>query len=144
MNTQGYFYCDRTDKINLLEKSDSQLFIRPRRFGKSLVLSMIENYYDVAKKDEFEAIFGGLITLAVRKITADGILIIKAERFRTQSLNRQDAINRLTGLIREALKEPKIRKKTKPSASSKRRMLDAKRHRSKLKRLRRPAQTTDD
>jgi len=60
VNTQGYYYCDRTDKISLLEKSDSQLFIRPRRFGKSLVLSMLENYYDVAKKDEFEAIFGGL------------------------------------------------------------------------------------
>ncbi len=60
INTQGYFYCDRTDKINLLEKSDSQLFIRPRRFGKSLVLSMLENYYDVAKKDEFKAIFGNL------------------------------------------------------------------------------------
>ena len=44
----------------MLEKSDFQLFIRPRRFGKSLVLSMLENYYDVAKKDEFEAIFSGL------------------------------------------------------------------------------------
>ena len=60
INTKGYFYCDRTDKIPLLENSDSQLFIRPRRFGKSLVLSMLENYYDVAKKDEFEAIFGNL------------------------------------------------------------------------------------
>ena len=56
----GYFYCDRTDKIPLLEQSDSQLFIRPRRFGKSLVLSMLENYYDVAKKDEFLDIFGHL------------------------------------------------------------------------------------
>ena len=60
VNTRGYFYCDRTDKIPLLEKSDFQLFIRPRRFGKSLVLSMLENYYDVAKKDEFEDIFGDL------------------------------------------------------------------------------------
>jgi hypothetical protein len=60
VNTRGYFYCDRTDKIPLLEKSDFQLFIRPRRFGKSLVLSMLENYYDVAKKDEFESIFGNL------------------------------------------------------------------------------------
>ncbi|MDL1964072.1 MAG: ATP-binding protein [Deltaproteobacteria bacterium] len=60
INTKKYFYIDRTDKIPLLERSDSQLFIRPRRFGKSLVLSMLENYYDVAKKDEFEAIFGGL------------------------------------------------------------------------------------
>jgi len=60
VNIQGYYYCDRTDKIPLLEKSDFQLFIRPRRFGKSLVLSMLENYYDVAKKDEFESIFGNL------------------------------------------------------------------------------------
>ncbi len=60
VNTRGYYYCDRTDKIPLLEKSDFQLFIRPRRFGKSLVLSMLENYYDVAKKDEFESIFGNL------------------------------------------------------------------------------------
>ncbi len=58
--TKGYFYCDRTDKIPLLEESDSQLFIRPRRFGKSLVLSMLENYYDVAKADEFDEIFGDL------------------------------------------------------------------------------------
>ncbi|MCD6271383.1 MAG: AAA family ATPase [Deltaproteobacteria bacterium] len=58
--TEGYFYCDKTYKIPLIENAKSQLFIRPRRFGKSLVLSMLENYYDVAKKDEFEAIFGGL------------------------------------------------------------------------------------
>ena len=58
--TQSYFYCDRTDKIPLLEETKSQLFIRPRRFGKSLVLSMLENYYDVAKADEFEEIFGHL------------------------------------------------------------------------------------
>ena len=58
--TGGYFYCDRTDKIPLLENTRSQLFIRPRRFGKSLVLSMLENYYDVARKDEFQRIFGGL------------------------------------------------------------------------------------
>jgi hypothetical protein len=43
----NYFYCDRTDKIPLIENSKSQLFIRPRRFGKSLLLSMLENYYDV-------------------------------------------------------------------------------------------------
>ncbi|MCD6224780.1 MAG: AAA family ATPase [Deltaproteobacteria bacterium] len=58
--TEGYFYCDRTNKIPLIENAKSQLFIRPRRFGKSLVLSMLENYYDVAKKDKFEAIFGNL------------------------------------------------------------------------------------
>ncbi|MDY0362509.1 MAG: AAA family ATPase, partial [Desulforegulaceae bacterium] len=56
----NYFYCDRTDRIPLLESSKSQLFIRPRRFGKSLLLSMLENYYDIAKKDDFQKIFGNL------------------------------------------------------------------------------------
>ncbi|MDY0361773.1 MAG: AAA family ATPase [Desulforegulaceae bacterium] len=56
----NYFYCDRTDKIPLIENSKSQLFIRPRRFGKSLLLSMLENYYDVAKKNDFQKIFGHL------------------------------------------------------------------------------------
>src|SRR6056297_1700103 len=58
--TGGYFYCDRTDRIPLLERGQSQLFIRPRRFGKSLLLSMLEHYYDVARKGEFKEIFGGL------------------------------------------------------------------------------------
>ncbi|MEI6262854.1 MAG: AAA family ATPase [Deltaproteobacteria bacterium] len=58
--TQGYFYCDRTQAIPLLEQAQSQLFIRPRRFGKSLLLSMLENYYDIARKDEFNAMFGHL------------------------------------------------------------------------------------
>ena len=60
ININGYFYCDRTDKIPLFEQAKSQLFIRPRRFGKRLVLSMLENYYDVAKKDDFDKIFGSL------------------------------------------------------------------------------------
>jgi len=58
--TQGYFYCDRTRAIPLLEQAQSQLFIRPRRFGKSLLLSMLENYYDVARKNDFDAMFGYL------------------------------------------------------------------------------------
>ncbi len=57
---KGYFYCDRTDRIPLLERGKYQLFIRPRRFGKSLLLSMLSNYYDMAKADEFETLFGGL------------------------------------------------------------------------------------
>ncbi len=58
--TGGYLYCDRTDRIPFLEEAKSQLFIRPRRFGKSLLLSMLEHYYDVARKEEFQEIFGGL------------------------------------------------------------------------------------
>ncbi len=59
ITTKGYFYCDRTDRIPLLERG-YLLFLRPRSFGKSLLLSMLANYYDVAKKDEFETMFGNL------------------------------------------------------------------------------------
>ena len=59
--TEGYLYVDRTDRIPLLEQAGKQLlFLRPRRFGKSLLLSTLENYYDVAKADEFERLFGQL------------------------------------------------------------------------------------
>ncbi len=58
---EGYFYQDRTDRISLLEKAGRQLiFIRPRRFGKSLLLSMLEHYYDVNQANQFEALFGHL------------------------------------------------------------------------------------
>ena len=60
--TKGYFYCDRTDRIETLEEAgDSILFLRPRRFGKSLLLSMLANYYDLAKADSFEKLFGKLL-----------------------------------------------------------------------------------
>ncbi len=58
--TSGYFYCDRTDRIPLLERGEYQLFLRPRRFGKTLLLSMLANYYDVAGKSEFNDLFGNL------------------------------------------------------------------------------------
>lgn len=58
--TKNYYYCDRTDRIPLLEQNDFQLFLRPRRFGKSLLLSMLEHYYDVAKKEQFDRLFGHL------------------------------------------------------------------------------------
>ena len=58
--TQDYFYCDRTDRIPLLERGDYLLFLRPRRFGKSLLLSMLTNYYDIARKNKFERLFGHL------------------------------------------------------------------------------------
>ncbi|NVZ10683.1 AAA family ATPase [Allochromatium humboldtianum] len=58
---EGYFYQDRTDRIPRLEAVGRQLiFIRPRRFGKSLLLSMLEHYYDVKRADQFDALFGNL------------------------------------------------------------------------------------
>ncbi|HPE70638.1 MAG TPA: AAA family ATPase [Candidatus Competibacter sp.] len=57
----GYFYVDRTDRIPSIEEAGSQLlFLRPRRFGKSLWLSTLENYYDLARADNFDRLFGEL------------------------------------------------------------------------------------
>jgi len=59
--TEEYYYVDRTDRIPLLEDAGKQLlFLRPRRFGKSLLLSMLEGYYDLNKSDRFEQLFGRL------------------------------------------------------------------------------------
>jgi hypothetical protein len=58
---EGYYFVDRSDHIRTLEEIGKQLlFLRPRRFGKSLLLSMLENYYDVARAGEFEQLFGRL------------------------------------------------------------------------------------
>src|SRR6056297_933181 len=58
--TQDFFYCDRTGNFPLLERGQYLLFIRPRRFGKSLLLSTLFNYYDLASADQFEILFGHL------------------------------------------------------------------------------------
>lgn len=57
----GYWYQDRTDRIASLEEAGRQLiFLRPRRFGKSPLLSMLEHYYDLNRAGQFEALFGKL------------------------------------------------------------------------------------
>ena len=58
---ENFYYVDKTMYIPILEEQPNYLmFIRPRRFGKSLLLSMLKTYYDKAKKDQFEEIFGSL------------------------------------------------------------------------------------
>ena len=74
--------------------------------------------------------------IAGRRMTADGQLVIKAGRSRSQSQNRQDAIERLTNLIRQAAARPKLRKKTRPTRASVERRLSGKQHRSKIKKMR--------
>ncbi len=74
--------------------------------------------------------------VAGNRMTRDGILIITARRHRSQEQNRREARQRLIGLVRRALKEPKIRKKTRPTAAQIRQRLDNKRHRGQVKRLR--------
>jgi ribosome-associated protein len=79
-----------------------------------------------------------LIRLAGQRVTADGVLVIEARRFRTQERNHQDALDRLVALIRQAAAKPKRRRKTQPTLAARQRRLENKRHRSQIKRLRRP------
>ena len=78
-----------------------------------------------------------LVNLAGRRLTDDGVLIIQADRFRTQEMNRSDARKRLAGLIAQSLVAPKARIKTKPTKASKERRLKSKTERSGLKKMRR-------
>ncbi len=81
-------------------------------------------------------VFLRLRTLAGRRMTKDGNVIITANQFRTQELNRRDALDRLVSLLREAAKAPTHRRSTKPSKAAKLRRLDSKRHQSNLKKVR--------
>ena len=85
-----------------------------------------------------------LIRIAGDKITKDGILIIQAKRFRKQERNRQDAMDRLINLVQIASEPPKTHIKPKPTRASKERILAAKRHRSKLKKMRRWVSVSED
>ncbi|MCP4660218.1 MAG: AAA family ATPase [bacterium] len=61
LRTEGQLYVDRTDRIPVLEElGKAMLFLRPRRFGKSLWLSVLANYYDLRTAGEHESLFGGL------------------------------------------------------------------------------------
>ena len=75
--------------------------------------------------------------LAGNRLTNDGVLVITANRFRSQAMNREDARERLAELVREALIVPKLRRATKPTYGSKMRRVEAKHHRSDIKAKRR-------
>jgi ribosome-associated protein len=78
-----------------------------------------------------------LSRLAGSRLTDEGILIIEARRFRTQEHNREDAVQRLILLIREALAPPKVRRATRPSISSKEARVGHKKKHGEIKRNRR-------
>lgn len=67
----NYYYVDKTSFIPLIERSDRYFFfIRPRRFGKSLTLNMLQHYYDVRTRDKFDALFGDLYIGSILQMTA--------------------------------------------------------------------------
>ena len=79
-----------------------------------------------------------LARLAGQRLTKDGVIVIHAQRFRTQERNRTDAVDRLVELLREAMTPPVPRRPTKPTFGSKQRRLEGKKRRSDIKAKRRP------
>ncbi len=77
-----------------------------------------------------------LLALSDQRITADGIIVIKAQRFRTQEKNRDDAIARLVALIKSATVIRKKRRPTRPTKASQKKRMDSKTKRGSLKSLR--------
>ena len=137
-----------TPKI-AIDESEIQLdFIRASKPGGqkvNKVATAVQLRFDVGSSPSLpDEVRERLLRLAGRRMTKDGVLVIKAQRFRTQDRNREDAIERLIELIRRAAEKPKPRRRTRPTLASKRRRLESKRRRGETKRTRRPVPPSED
>lgn len=100
------------------------------------VSSAIHLRFDVAASSLPEECKARLLAMADRRLNSDGVIVIKAQRFRSREKNGQDAIERLTELIRSATRRERKRIPTRPSKAAKERRLDNKSRRSQVKQLR--------
>jgi ribosome-associated protein len=101
------------------------------------VATAVELRFDIKQSASLpEPVRERLLARRDRRITDEGVLVISAQRFRTQDRNREDARERLAGVIQAALHVPKKRIATKPSKGAKERRLTGKRERSDIKRTR--------
>jgi len=101
------------------------------------VSNAVELRFDAALWDALPAAARPrLRRLAGRRMTAEGLIVIDAQRFRSLEQNRADALERLVAMIRESLVEPKPRRPTKPTRASKERRLAGKTRDAKTKKLR--------
>jgi ribosome-associated protein len=130
-----------TPNLSLDESELSFDFIRasgPGGQNVNKVASAIKLYFDVRASPSLpEDVKERLEILAGNRMTADGVLVINARRYRTQEQNRLDAVQRLVALIQKALEPPKPRKRTRPSAAARAARLEEKKRRGFIKRLRR-------
>lgn len=101
------------------------------------VSTAVQLRFDIVNSPSLASdIKGRLIQLAGKRITADGVLIIEAKKYRTQEQNREDALNRFYELVRKASQKPRTRRKTKPTKASKEERLKEKKRRSEVKKNR--------
>jgi ribosome-associated protein len=129
-----------TSRITIDESEISERFIRasgPGGQNVNKVASAVQLRFDAQQSPSLpEDVRQRLMRLAGHRLTLEGVLVITAQRHRTQEANRRDALDRLVELIRRAAEPPVPRKPTKPTRASQRRRLEAKTRRGTLKRLR--------
>jgi ribosome-associated protein len=129
-----------TSDIAISESEIREEFIRssgPGGQNVNKVASAVQLRFDVAQSPSLpQDVKQRLRKLAGTRVNANGVLIIEARRYRTQSRNRDDGMDKLVALIKRATESPKRRVKTNPTRASRERRLETKRQRSAIKRLR--------
>jgi ribosome-associated protein len=128
----------------LLPESEFQLdYIRssgPGGQNVNKVATAVQLRFDLANSPSLPAdVKTRLARLAGSRMTAGGLLLIEAKRYRTQEQNRADALARLVALIRKALEAPKARRATRPSLTARIKRVETKKRRGQIKRTRRGA-----
>jgi ribosome-associated protein len=97
------------------------------------VSSAVHLRFDVAASHLPDAIKARLLTLGDQRISSDGVIVIKAQRYRSQERNRDDAIARLQAIVDAAAFVPRARKPTRPTRGSQLRRVDGKVQRGRIK-----------